>query len=377
MKKDDVKAFFLIFFILLVISGVAIFGIKMYMNIMGQNDIEQLFQGNVLITPDEENEPLVVDMTKTNEILNQIASADNPNQEAESSTITKKNQEYYYKQLDSYAKIIYDEMKNNKENLKTGTYKVNFGKKFNTLLSQENGSDLLQEYYQSAIETYLYDNPDVFYLEPTKMYINIQTTKKVFSTTYEVYIDSGNNLNYLADGYSSKEQVLLAEEKLNQEVQKILEGTNGKSNYQKMLKIHDYLVDNVTYEETISKSNIYNIYGAIVNKEAVCEGYAKAFKYLMDQVGIESIVIIGDATDSQGNTQNHAWNYVNLDNTWYAVDSTWDDPLLIGGGRLTKKLKYKYFLKGSVTMGKDHTESYTFIENGRVYTHPTLSQTDY
>ena len=119
------------------------------------------------------------------------------------------------------------------------------------------------------------------------------------------------------------------------------------------------------------------MYGAIVNKESVCEGYAKAFKYLMDQVGIESIVIIGDAKDSNGNTQNHAWNYVNLNNTWYAVDSTWDDPVLIGGGTLTKKYKYKYFLKGSTTMSKDHTESYTFVDNGKVYIHPTLSEKDY
>lgn len=376
MKKDDIKAFFLIFFILLVISGVAIFGIKMYMNIMGKNDLEQLFQGNVLITPKEENEPIVVDINRTNEILNQIASAGSQNKVTQSNTTTK-DEEYYYKQLDSYAKIIYDEIKNNKENLKTGTYKIDFGKKFNDLLSEENGSELLQEYYQSAIESYLYDNPETFYLDPTKMYINIQTTKKVFSTTYEVYIDSGSNANYLADGYYSKEQVIECEAQIEQEVQKILAETNGKSNYKKILTIHDYLVDNVTYEETVSKNNIYNMYGAIVNKESVCEGYAKAFKYLMDQVGIESIVIIGEATDSKGNTQNHAWNYVNFNNTWYAVDTTWDDPVLIGGGTLTKKYKYKYFLKGSITMSKDHTESYTFVDDGKVYTHPTLSETDY
>ena len=119
------------------------------------------------------------------------------------------------------------------------------------------------------------------------------------------------------------------------------------------------------------------MYGALVNKEAVCEGYAKAFKYLMDQIGVESIVVIGVAQDSNGDTQNHAWNYINFNNVWYAIDVTWDDPVIIGGGILGKRHKYKYFLKGSTTMNKDHTEQYTFVENGKVYTHPTLSTTDY
>ena len=37
--------------------------------------------------------------------------------------------------------------------MKTGTYKINFGQEFNQLLEQENGSKLLQEYYQSSMES--------------------------------------------------------------------------------------------------------------------------------------------------------------------------------------------------------------------------------
>ena len=107
------------------------------------------------------------------------------------------------------------------------------------------------------------------------------------------------------------------------------------------------------------------------------EGYAKAFKYLMGKIGVETIVVIGTATDSNGNSQNHAWNYLNLNNTWYAIDVTWDDPILIGGGWLTKKSRYKYFLKGSTTMAKDHKESHTFIDNGTEYELPILSISEY
>ena len=376
MAKDDVKAIVLIFIILLLISGIGMLG---YIFLIENTDIEpqKLFQGVVLnkLPEKEENTNSLTSEDKT-EILNQIASSSSQTQVAQPNTQTEQ-EGYYYKQLNSYEKIIYDALKNNKENLKSGTYRLDFGDSFDKLLVEENGADLLQEYYQSGMETYLYDNPEIFYLAPTKMYINIHTTKKFFVTSYEVFLDSGENANYLAEGYTSKEQIIECENQIEQEVQKILSKTLGKTDYQKMLIIHDYLVENLIYEETVSKANIYNIYGALVNQECVCEGYAKAFKYLLDKIGIENIVIIGKATDSNDETQNHAWNYVNFDNNWYAVDVTWDDPIIIGGGTLSKKNKYKYFLKGSTTMRKDHEESNTFIENGRVYTHPILSVTDY
>ena len=371
MRKDDVKAIILIFFILLLISAIAIFGIDMYRQIIEEqtkNETKELYTSNVTILPEEDKKNNTLVVEHNDSVLNQISSS--------SSSDIKNKEGYYYKQLDKYSKIIYDKLKSNKENMKSGTYKIDFGKAFNELLATANGGELLQQYYQSAIESYLYDNPDVFYLAPTKMYLNIQTTKKLFSTTYEVFIDSGDNSNYLAEGYNSKQQILDVEKQIEQVAQQIISKATGKIAYKKILTVHDYLVDNLAYERTISKPNIYNIYGALVNKEAVCEGYAKAFKYLMDQLGVETVIIIGAATDSEGNTQNHAWNYVKLDNTWYAVDVTWDDPIILGGW-LIKEYKYQYFLKGSDTMNEDHTERFSFIENGKVYTHPTLSKKDY
>lgn len=378
MRKDDVKAFFLIFFILLLISTVVMIGINIYLDIMNKdkNNLNILYEGISTILPKDEEENQTPGEVQNNEVLNQITSAGNQTQAAHPN-ISEEKEDYYYKQLDNYSKIIYDELKNNKENLKNGTHKISFDKRFDELLKQENGVDALQDYYQSAMETFLYDNPDVFYLDPTKMYINIQTTKKIFTTTYEVFIDSGENSNYLADGYNSKEQILEFENKIKEEVNKILAKTEGKNKYQKIQAVHDYLVDNIVYDESLSKENIYNMYGALVNKESVCEGYAKAFKYLMDKIGVECIVVIGSATDAEGKTQNHAWNYVKFGKEWYAIDVTWDDPIIIGGGKASKKHKYKYFLKGIDTMNKDHTVSNTFVDNGKVYEHPILSATDY
>jgi hypothetical protein len=282
-----------------------------------------------------------------------------------------------YNQLDKNAKIIYSKLYENKENLKTGTYTIEFGNTFSDLLSKENGDVELKKQYQSAIEALTYENPDIFYLNATSMYINIEKITKITGTKYNVYINNGSDASYLADGFYSKEDVDKYQSEIEQERDKILATVKGKSNYEKLRIVHDYLIDTVEYDSTISKSNIYNIYGALVNKECVCEGYAKAYQYIMNEIGIENVIVIGTGTNSNNETESHAWNYVKLEGNWYAVDVTWDDPIIIGGGKLTSNLRYQYFLKGERTMSKNHTTSGNFTDGGQTFEYPTLSQLDY
>ena len=106
---------------------------------------------------------------------------------------------------------------------------------------------------------------------------------------------------------------------------------------------------------------------------AVCEGYARSFKYLMDALEIPCVVVIGEATNSNGETENHAWNYVQLDSRWYAIDATWDDPVIVGGGSLNNASKYKYFLKDGATFSKDHIPSGQFTPDGKIFEYPSLN----
>ena len=92
---------------------------------------------------------------------------------------------------------------------------------------------------------------------------------------------------------------------------------------------------------------------------------------------IPCVMVIGQATNSKGETENHAWNYVRINNSWYAVDSTWDDPVIIGNGTISNDIKYKYFLRGSIKMNEDHIPNTQFTEEGRNYEYPILSQYDY
>ena len=283
---------------------------------------------------------------------------------------------YFYNQLEEKSRIIYRAFESNKEQMKTGTYQIELGDSFSDTLSQSNGQEQLGEYYQSAIEAYTYDNPEIFYLSPKKMYLNIETTTRGGTSTYNVYINSGNEVNYLSEEFSSKEEIDQAMAQIEQVKNQIVQSKTGNF-YEDIKMVHDYLVDNINYESSLSKENIYNIYGALVNRECVCEGYARAFKYLLDELDIPCVMVIGTATNSQGETENHAWNYVQLNGNWYAVDSTWDDPVVIGGGTASAESRYKYFLVGREVIDQDHSPSGQFTEGGKVFSYPNVTYESY
>ena len=282
---------------------------------------------------------------------------------------------YFYNQLEEDAKTIYKAFESNKENMKTGTYKVALGDVFTTILESENGRDQLGKYYQSAIEAYFYDNPEIFYLSPDKMYLNIETTTYRNKNTYNVYIDNGNESNYLVNEFSSKEQVDQAIKTIEEIKNQVVSNRTGNT-YKDIKMVHDYLVENTEYDQSISQPNIYNVYGTLVNHVAVCEGYARSFKYMMDELQIPCVLVIGKATNSQGQTENHAWNYVQVGEKWYAIDTTWDDPVISGGWGISNSSKYKYFLKGNNYFSQDHIPSGQFTTDGKVFEYPVISSQD-
>jgi hypothetical protein len=94
--------------------------------------------------------------------------------------------------------------------------------------------------------------------------------------------------------------------------------------YDKVLAIHDWICENITYGAGKNDSD-QDIYGALVLRRAMCAGYAEAFAYLLDKVGIESQVISGDSINKYGESVPHAWNIVYIDDEPYYFDVTWND----------------------------------------------------
>ncbi|MDE5859617.1 MAG: hypothetical protein K2H23_04435, partial [Oscillospiraceae bacterium] len=100
---------------------------------------------------------------------------------------------------------------------------------------------------------------------------------------------------------------------------KIMEGiTDDMDDYEKLKYFHDYLVLNC--ENSTNDPYADTVYGALVKKKALCEGYAKAFSYLCNLADIENVIVTGETY------VNHMWNIVKLHGNWYHVDVTWDNP---------------------------------------------------
>jgi len=360
--------------ILLISSVLMLFGIIFYNEFIELSEIDKPEDIKTVISESTNtmNQEIKAPEIIENSLYN-IKDTESQNENISYSNISINK--YFYNQLEDYSRIIYNAFEANKENMKTGTHKIELGDSFSKLLNEENGQEQLGKYYQSAIEAYNYDNPDVFYLSPNKMYLNIETTTKINKVTHNVYISNKQGEKYLTDEFSSKEQVDNALQQIEDVKNQIMQ--NRKSNtYENIKMVHDYLVENIEYDTSISKENIYNIYGAMVNKESVCEGYAKSFKYLMDALDIPCTLVIGEATNAEGQTENHAWNYVQIDNNWYAVDCTWDDPISTTGW-VSQTSKHRYFLKGSEDILKNHTPNGQFTEGGKVFNYPELSTSNY
>ena len=284
---------------------------------------------------------------------------------------------YYYNQLDEYAKIIYDGFEDNKENMKSGTYNIDFDTEFNDLLNSQGGEETLNIAFQSAWNAYTYDNMDVFYIDVEKLTLTTTTTTLGSISTHRVELSNGDNLTYLKDNFNSQTKI---SEKLNlldamrKEIKRQLE---GYSDYESMRQVHNWMVENIEYDTEMQADEPYSISGALTEGRAVCEGYARGFKYIMDELNIPCVLVSGIGTNSNGETESHAWNYVQLNGNWYAVDVTWDDPVIIGNGNVSSETRYRHFLKGSNTFFSSHVEDGYLSPNSIEFDFPELSVTDY
>lgn len=122
--------------------------------------------------------------------------------------------------------------------------------------------------------------------------------------------------------YGGETSFTTAEEKLIAgELISVAESCKAGTDYQTVRNIHDYIVANTVYTQTYSE-DCHAIKGCIIDHRCVCEGYAKAFRLLCEADGIACLFVTG-VTDGI----DHAWNKVLIDNKWYNVDCTYDDPV--------------------------------------------------
>lgn len=117
-----------------------------------------------------------------------------------------------------------------------------------------------------------------------------------------------------------------------------------KSSKEKLLAIHDYIILHTKYDllkASNMNDNTYHsdtAYGVLIEGYGICSGYSDAFSLFLNYLHIPNYKI---------SNQTHVWNLVKLDNQWYHMDLTWDDPVLSNG---KDSIKHDYFLIDSSTL---------------------------
>ncbi len=99
--------------------------------------------------------------------------------------------------------------------------------------------------------------------------------------------------------------------------------------------IHDWIMDNVTYDDTLT---YYSAFAALNLGTTVCQGYSLLYFKMLEDAGLDSRIV-------ESSSMNHAWNMVNLCNHWYYTDTTWDDGTS----------SYDYFNLSEDELGISHT----------------------
>ena len=138
-------------------------------------------------------------------------------------------------------------------------------------------------------------------------------------------------------------------------------GSAEPSDRELVVRANRHLVQSVAYPAVIDTRNaaLWTAYGALVEGEAVCQGYAAAFQLLMAHLGIPSVQTFGVAEGVD-----HVWNQVLVDGTWLSVDVTFNDPIYSGrrpSDAVLAEAETKYLLlpeEEFLALGK-HTPEYT------------------
>lgn len=157
-------------------------------------------------------------------------------------------------------------------------------------------------------QSVLSDHPELFYVEGysyTSYTRGEKTVAVEFTGTYSQDFDT----------------VLARKREIEREVDRVLAGApDTEDEYEKIKYAYETLIGETDYD--LDSRENQNIYSVFVGHSSVCQGYAKAFQYLMNRMGVECALVQGKVRETG---EGHAWNLVSSNGNYYYVDTTWGD----------------------------------------------------
>ena len=177
----------------------------------------------------------------------------------------------------------------------------------------------------NVVKTVFHDHPELFWMDSGFTY---KYTKDNICT--HIVLQFNETVGYIEK----------AQKEFHEKANSIIDGASMlSSDYEKEKYVYNAIIAIAEYDEqaTVNQSP----YSALVNGKSVCAGYARAFQYIMIELGIPTYYCAGMS-------EGHAWNIVKLENGYYNVDLTWDDE---------KGTEKTYFNRTDDSLGRSHNRS--------------------
>ena len=249
----------------------------------------------------------------------------------------------------------------------TRDYDFNYVKRTDDF-TPSNYQDLLNIYYtvlNSGEEEFSFYCTDE-YSECINDVDSLANNQKVLSTINN-FVHPFNSFRHLETSYDDYGKVTLKIEHIynnndikliNAKVEEIEKEiwNSSMSNEDKIKEAHNYIINNSKYDKDRSDNNIVKYksdtaYGSLLEGYSLCGGYTDAMELFLEDMGIKSYKI---------SSENHVWNAVNLNNVWYHLDLTWDDPITTDGSDI---LEYNFFLITTSELSELEGEQHNYDKN--------------
>ena len=311
-----------------------------------------------------------------------ISIAASPNKDLSLDTYSK---DYYGRQLNEQAWKFYNAMVDMYNN---DTFKK--GQDYNLiakgvveeadLLKYATGTTQLLYDMTAARDAFQYDYPEVFWVDWSA--ISLRVTRDS-NGNYFAFLGRGKRDDYFLPGFNAENidsKINEYNQLMEQAISEIRAQTQHEDNkdsqdYELAKAAHNWEMNKMSYKFEYEVkdyntdkpySNARTAYDCLKFGEGVCESYTRAYKALLDNLGINCIVAGGGYKVSDTQTENHAWNYVQIGGKWYGVDVTHDDD------DNSDKQSRKYFMVGTAELFDRRIESGIFSQSMFEFKYPTL-----
>jgi len=251
-------------------------------------------ESQIIVIDDNESDTIVVEKVQELSDNEEASVAELPEKdlvEAKDELVSDGRRFFIYEQLTEKEKTIYAEI-----------YSI-----LQKFAKDTTVSTLDPEMIDKAFNAVMLDHPEIFYVS------GYSFTKYTRGSNLEKITVTGT--------YTMTEpEIEAARSRIDTYVNKCISGYNGpQDDYEIVKYVYEYLIKNTEYD--LSAPNNQNILSIVDSNRTVCQGYAKMTQYILQKMGVFSVLCEGTVKG----TEPHVWNIVEIDDKYYHVDTTWGD----------------------------------------------------